>query len=196
MVANILEWVTAAAAWAQPLGLGGAWRVWEPWASISIPWASLAPPADCLHPPKTGSMPGATATLSSDIYQLGSGHRDMKSGLACGWPTSLEPALLHWVGRHRPSTAPPPQPSSSSQPVQPHCLGQGSRPGPSTDPVCSGQAPRKMRFTTTVIRVGLGTPGLSLILSRPSRDKFTTLHTMPSSWQQLPLRSWLRLEAA
>lgn len=39
-------------------------------------------------------MPDPTTILSSDIYQLGSGHRDVKSVLAWGEPTSLEPALL------------------------------------------------------------------------------------------------------
>lgn len=47
------------------------------------PWK---PPADCPPPipPETGSVPGATAPLSGDIYRLGSGHRVVKSVPARG----------------------------------------------------------------------------------------------------------------
>lgn len=62
MAANILEWVTAAAAWAQPLGLGGSLEglgaLGRHQHSMGIP----GPSADCPPPPKTGSMPGTTAT--------------------------------------------------------------------------------------------------------------------------------------
>lgn len=49
---------------------------------------------------EAGCLPGATAPrLSSDIYWLGSRHRDVKSVVAWGESTSLEAAPLRWAGR-------------------------------------------------------------------------------------------------
>lgn len=92
VVANVPKWATAAAGWAQPLGTWrGIRRAWQLWAGISIPRASPASLAACLPPPPTGPMPGATAALSSDIYQLG---REISVGLRLAHFIRAGPAPL------------------------------------------------------------------------------------------------------
>lgn len=77
----------------------GLWRVWACRTGLSMPQASWL--CGCFPAPGGGWVLARchSARLSSDIYWLGSRHRDVKSVVAWGESTSLEAAPLRWAGQ-------------------------------------------------------------------------------------------------